>query len=362
MTRRHILAAHKWIGICLGVFWLLQALSGMALSYSSVLDTAAYPRQAAPPVTSEDFTRAASAALAEHPDHSLARLMLPQRDSRLIDAYVMTPQGETNRVRVLRATGRIMAEESWTKVAADMPGLRLVYLFHYGLLAGPTGHSIIGVSGLFLMVTAGIGIAIAWPSGRRWKPVLKPLAWKRSLAAYYSWHRALGVWCCLGLLLIASTGSALVWLPQIRLATGLTVPEPTAHGTAIAKAPAIDLAQATALAMQAVPEGSLYLVDMPSQGLARFRIRLREPGDPREFFGTTTVYVSADGNSLLKVSRRSDQNAGHKSLDALYALHTGEIWGPGGRMIIFASGLVMAVVCALGYTLWFRKNFPNRKK
>jgi len=100
--------------------------------------------------------------------------------------------------------------------------------------------------------------------------------------------------------------------------------------------------------MQAVPQGSLYLVDLPDPERARFRIRLREPGDPRELFGTTTVFVTADGGHLLKVSRRSDQTAGYRMLDAVYAFHTGEIGGAGGKMAVFATGLMLASLCVLG--------------
>lgn len=362
MTRRHLLAAHKWIGISLGVFWLLQALSGLALSYNSVLDTAAYPSQAAPPVTPEDFTRAASAAQAAYPDHTLTRLMLPQRNSRLIDAYVTTQLGETNRVRVLRASGRVMVAESWTKVDWDMPALRLVYLFHFGLLAGSTGHSIIGISGLFLMVTAGIGIAIAWPSGRRWKPVLKPIAWKRTLAAYYSWHRAVGVWFFPGLFAIASTGSMLVWMPQLRQATGLTASEPVTSAKASAIFSAQDIGKAAAVAMNAVPSGAIYMIDAPSPSHRWFRIRLREPGDPREWYGTSTVFVSVGAETPINVSHVSEQSAGYRLLDAVYAVHTGEIIGQAGRLIVFASGLAAAALCVLGYALWIRKKLPKNRR
>jgi uncharacterized iron-regulated membrane protein len=288
--------------------------------------------------------------------------MLPQQDSSLIDAYIVAGSGETTRLRILRQDERVLAEESWSEVRSDTPALRLVYRWHYDLLGSPAGHVMVGISGLFLMITAGLGIALSWPKGRKWKAILKPIPWKRSLPAYYSWHRALGLWCCLGLCVIASTGSALVWLPQIRLATGLTVSEPAAPGIASADVPAVDIRQAAALAMQAVPEGSLYLVDMPDQQHARFRIRLREPGDPRELFGTTTVYVSADGDHLLGVLHRSDQSAGHQLLDAVYALHTGEIGGPGGKILVFATGLVMVALCVLGYALWFRKKFAKRKR
>ncbi len=362
MTRRDLVTIHKWVGLCLGGFWLLQALSGMALTYTNFLDISAYPERLAQPVNPQDFSRAAAAVRAARPDAEVGRLMLPQRDSSLIDAYLTNASSETIRLRMSRESGRIVAEEAWSAVNTNMPALRFIYVFHHDLLSGPVGHIIVGISGLFLTVTAGIGLAIAWPRGRKWKAVLKPVPWKRSLPAYYSWHRALGVWCFSAIFVAASTGSTLVWLPEIRQATGLAVTEPAINSAALSESSALDVDRAVTLAMQAVPDGYVYLVDLPSQTHARFRIRLREPGDPREHFGTTTVYVSAYGKSLLKVSRRSDQSAGHQILDTIYALHTGEILGSGGKFIIFATGLALATLCALGYFLWFRKNPVKRNR
>lgn len=361
MMRRILVTIHKWVGICLGGFWLFQALSGMALTYTSVLDISAYPERPAQPVKPGDFSRAAAAVKAANPNSQVVRLMLPQRDSRLIDAYLTNTSSETTRLRVSRASGRIIAEESWSEVNTEMPALRFIYVFHHELLSGPVGHIVVGISGLFLTLTAGIGLAIAWPRGRKWKAVLKPVSWKRSLAAYYSWHRALGVWCFSAILVAASTGSILVWLPEIRQATGLAATEPATKRAELSELSALNVERAVTLAMQAVPEGRVYLVDLPSQTQGRFRIRLREPGDPREEFGTSTVYVSAVDNSLLAVSRRSDQSTGHQMADAIYALHTGEILGFGGRLIIFAAGLALTTLCALGFALWFRKK-PTKKK
>lgn len=109
--------------------------------------------------------------------------MLPQQDSSLIDAYIVGGSGETTRLRISRQSKQVIATESWSEIGKTTPALRHAYRWHYDLLGGPAGHVMVGISGLFLVITTGLGITLSWPKGQKWRMILRPIPWKRSLPA-----------------------------------------------------------------------------------------------------------------------------------------------------------------------------------
>jgi uncharacterized iron-regulated membrane protein len=355
MKRSRYATAHRWIGLALAAFWIVQALTGAALSYTDLLDREArppFPTVAAGP---QDYADAAASVAKAAPDAQITRLMMPQSNSAIIDVYVVTQRGEYDRVRVARDDMSISSDAPWGRVTPQTPWLRIAYMIHYDLLSGKTGHVIVGLSGIFLAITAVIGLKLSWPPNGKWRPILKPIAWKRSPAAYYSWHRAVGVWFSGILLIVAITGATLVWMPSIREATGTVVAEPAVSDAYEIGFDHAGIAAAARLAQATLPDAEIYLIDPPSQALNRYRVRMREPGEMRQFYGTTAVYVSADGSQVLQVSQATKGSTAYQVLDAVYALHTGEIFGIFGRTMLFLNAIALLFMVVLGFLLWDRK-------
>lgn len=361
MIRKRIATIHKWLGLTLMVFWLVQAATGLILTYTADLDYDAWPEPNGVEAEPDDFADAYLAAIDAYPDGFITRIMMPQAKSGVLDVYVTEPDGATKRVRVSSTSGAIIASESWTELDSDMPLLRITYLIHYELLSGPIGHILVGISGIFLGLTAVAGIYLGWPKGMQWRSVLKPTKWKRSIAAYYSWHRAIGLWVSSILLIVAITGAMLVWMPTIRTATNSVIVEPQITEDQPSTMSSERVAAALRLAQATLPQAEAYMLDPPSSTLNRYRVRMRQSGEMREFYGTTAVYIDSAATRVLDVYSPNDADFGFMLADSVYALHTGEFLGSVGRFIFFLNGLALIALSIIGSLLWYRKR-PKAKR
>lgn len=361
MARSTFAKVHKWVGLGLAAFWLLQAATGLVLTYVSVLDQEAWPSQTTP--TPAEFAGAYTAVQQTYPSLTISRVMLSQPDSRVLDVFGSNPAGEARRIRVDRESGNISSNANWNAIDSTTPITRIAYRLHYDLLSGTIGHTIIGISGVFLLLTALVGIYLAWPQKGRWRTILRPVKWKRSMASYYSWHRAIGMWFSLLLILVALTGAALVWMANIRTLTEVPDPEPAVAASLVdPMEPTQGIVLASQLAKNALPEGQIYLIDPPSPALNRYRVRMRLPGEAREFYGTTAVYVDASATRVLGVYKATEASVTGRVLDAAYALHTGEILGWFGRLLFFLNGVGVIGLSVLGTALWYRKRKPAKAR
>jgi uncharacterized iron-regulated membrane protein len=340
---------HRWIALTLGVLWLSQALTGLVMVYRWELDDAALAAPAVP------LDAAAVGARIEAIERDPAGLTVTSLwatggvDGRF-DLYVDDAAGDTDIVRV-DGRGRVLrtraSGEGFVPTAATL---------HQTLFAGDRGKLVVGISGVFLLVTIVMGLVLAWPArARQWRPALLPRGARPGAARRYAFHRAGGLW--IGVLALVSLGAGVLLTFESTLAgwlgTDATPPELAGIG-APAGAP-IGPAQAFTTALAQFPGSSLSGVSFPSQEQPWYRIRVRQPEEWRRVYGTSVVYVAAADGRVLRTEDALQAPAANAFMSNLYPVHTGEALGVMGRVFALVVGAWLLTMLVLGVGLWLAR-------
>ena len=344
---------HRWLALGCAVLWLSQAVTGLLMVYRWELDDAILPSPAATFDLEAVGARIADIERGPEPRKVTSLWATGGVDDRY-DLFVDDAAGRTDIVRIdgaghvlrTRPDGRDYAHVGLVPFAANL---------HQTLFAGDTGHVIVGLSGLVLLVTLGMGTVLALPRGARAKLVLWPGKLRPGAARRYGWHRALGLWLALPAFVLVTAGVMLVFDDPIERGLGADgTPAALQSVPAIAGAP-VPPARAIATALQQFPGAKLSGVSFPNADRAWYRIRVLQPGEWRRVYGTTTVYVAASDGRVLAAEDALSAPAARRFLDNLYPVHTGEAGGVLGRGLSFAVGAWLLGMLVLGVGLWWSR-------
>lgn len=115
------------------------------------------------------------------------------------------------------------------------------------------------------------------------------------------------------------------------------------------------IAQAIDRSLELYPRSSVAVVDYPTATAGWYRVRLLQEGEPERVFGTTIVYIDASSGAVVKQYDPFRLPLRYDVAASIYPLHTGEIFGPAGRILVQILGLTLLATLILGVTLWWRK-------
>ncbi len=351
---------HRWFGLGLSLFWLLQISAGVILIFAQEIEDLAIG--AAP---------AASAVDIDALSHSLMRLSayddtfhphsVFRRDGPLggFDVYLEDAAERTDVIR-LDGKGIPLSRRPYDHNYGDMTLIRLIGAFHQELFQGRTGTFIMGASGLMLIITLLMGLSLAWPQAGQWRAVLFPRRMHQPAAQWRAWHRALGLWG-IGLALVTiSAGVLQAYVdPILELFPADTdviiMPAPVAVRP-IVDAPGI--ASAIHIALDRHPGAIFSAVRLPEAATPWYRVRLIVPGDLYRLVGQTVVELTPEDGHILADRTLEMRSFGTRLTDLFYPIHTGEAGGLPGRLIAALIGIWALVMIGLGIGQWYLK--PRR--
>ncbi|PTQ13227.1 hypothetical protein CLG96_03655 [Sphingomonas oleivorans] len=357
MARRHWLLVHRWTALALGLHWLLLALTGFLLVFHREIETTWIG--AGSPVAGPVRVGPAIAAAQEALPGRVTRVVVQDMPVRALRVFVNV-RDVPHVVTVDAESSRILSATPLDGGASRTGIIRFIYVLHQQLLLGHNGELLVGASGLFLLLTALIGVWLGWPRRGQWKRTLWPRVAGKPWQKLYVLHRSAGLIVAVTLTLSAMTGAGMVWSKQLRQwlgAAGLAQP---ASSTVRSDAPVrLSPDGAVARALLAYPQAHFVRLDLPAPGAANFVVQMRQPGELRATFGTTAVSVDGrDGNVLWQ--RDARQAAwGDTVLDALFAVHNGEWLGVPGRILAALVGLLLLVTAGFGLGIWLLR--PARR-
>lgn len=344
---------HRWLGLAAALFWIIQAATGVLIVFHWEIDDATLGGRHA--ATNLSRIEARTAALA------------PPGSGRTI-ASIWTSAGFADRFDVTvvdqaRGSSRVVRVAGDGTVLRDRdddapPPTDLLVGIHQTLLGGDAGSWIVGTTGILLLTNLVFGLVAGWPKSRTWRRALVTIQTGPVIAKTYSWHRAVGLWGVLPAILLVAAGVLLVFkdgTAHLLGATPIAVsPRPGA--------PRIGLAMAVATAERGLPGSSLTAVTtLPSAANAIYRVRLLAPGELRRAFGTSTVDVDAVTGRILHIRWATEAPPATRFMDILYAVHTGEIAGPIGRLLVMAVGVWLVSMIIIGLLLWQRRSKAKRR-
>lgn len=357
MTRQRLLALHRWIGLALGLHWLLLAATGCILLFHREIEAgliATGPAIVGAPDVERSIAAARRAGATD-----ITRVMIQGEPVRMVRIFAKLDG--RSQILMIDASGDALLDATPAGGGTSRSGItRGIYKLHQQLLLGHNGELLVGASGLFLFATLIIGVKIGWPAHHRWRATLLPRLPGKSWQKLFLLHRSVGLLVAAPLLMSVTTGTAIIWSDAIRSALRDSGAATEAPGTvkgdgSIRIAPAAAIRTATA----AMPRARFSRIDLPQPGEPAYVVHLRQPGEPRAILGTSQVAVDGRSGAILWARDATEQRWGDRLLDALFAIHNGEWLGIGGRLIVLATGLGLLFIVGAGFSIWWQR--PARR-
>lgn len=356
---------HRWLGVGLGLWFVLVGLSGSLLVWREAIDAWLNPQwfQARAAGPALDAERIAEMARTTHALGRIERVRPPPAsggvyrlqiraaasrvESGRIEAFIDPADGALLGVRSL---------EAWRLEPAH--AMRLLYEFHRNLLLGEPGSNFVGTAGLLMMTSVLSGAVLAWPRTRERLRRLLAVSWRANAARVaLDLHRAGGVLIGAVLLLSTLTGFTLVYLNYVREAVGLlsrVEPFPVLPWRPADGSEPLTLAEQAARIGSTWPGHRIVELRLSERGLTGTLFWLRAEGDVHAMGDTIAWLHPVTGELLAERSPRT-RSAGESLMHWLLPLHVGSAFGTAGLVAMAIGGLLPLLLTVTGLWVWWRK-------
>ncbi|MFY9349643.1 PepSY-associated TM helix domain-containing protein [Sphingobium sp.] len=339
MSRPQWLRLHRYAGLVMALFLLVQAMTGALLLYRGPverwLDPAGQTSRAQGPAVSAG--QAMAAASTAFPDARVTRLFAPDASRATWFAHMARADGEAVYATVDPAGGAVLRAGGLSRFP-----LEATLQLHYRLLSGRAGMAVIALNGLALLLMAGSGLAYWWPK----RNPAKALAIRWTLSprlVLRQAHRTLGVVAAAFLILLSATGFLLVF-PDLVASGGGASP-------AVVSAAQVD--RDLALAQRAFPGAALRDIRI---GGDRLTVNFHAP--ERNARAVHVVPVALAGPRI--VSATPAQRNGALWMPLL-PIHTGDFLAPVGPPVWLLAALSLAALAISGPLLWWHAAAQRRR-
>lgn len=362
-TRKIWLNIHLYLGLTVGLAFVLLGLTGSALVFYIEIDEWLNPEIKLKKTSLEQpalaYETIYSALKVAHPERGKSwRLELPDHKNRMITARYYKPEETAHlafaplQVWVDPYTGKVVNSRFWGQYL-----MTWIYDLHYSLLSGITGRYVVAFLGLFVLVSLSIGIYLWWPSK---KNVKNAFTFKRRSSIQrkvYDIHKLSGIYGSILFIVIVGTG-AMLNFPEFKSVVNTISPpfKPTStESIATLDSQRLPIDEVVKIAKSRFPSASVKWIVTPNVETGSYRINLRQQGEPSDRFPKTNVWLNQYTGEILAVRDIKVDSAGDTFLRWLHPLHSGEAFGLTGRIIVFLSGLLPLVLFYTGTLRWLQK-------
>ncbi|NHZ79886.1 PepSY domain-containing protein [Massilia sp. CCM 8695] len=379
---------HLWAGLVFGTILVVLGLTGSALAWMHELDVLLNPAllQVAPPPgmapgaamrVAPATVQAATERLLRDPRYGRpSQLMFPERAGDVFVAWYRDPKQQASawKVAVSRqvmldpATLAVTGERTWGGFGFSRPQLMsTLFHIHRYLVAGETGKTVIGVTGVALLLLSITGIVLWWP--RMTAAAIKGALTVRHGGNWprfnFQLHRAGGFFAAPVLLVLAVSGvyfNMPQWVLPLVGAVATLAPAGKAANRSAADAAPIAPLEAMVAAQAQFPDARVSRLALPAKPGQPYEIRLRQPDELRAGDGATRVSIDAGDASVLRTVDPQRAAAGDRLLSWMFPLHTGEAFGIAGRTFISIFGVVPLMFFVTGLVIWIKLHRPKKRK
>lgn len=365
--KRALYKIHLWSGLCLIVFLLVQALSGAAISFRHELNRLLHPTVAvgdasAPRATLDEMT---TALARRFPEFEIERAMLPVEPIDPVWFRLISPGAVAPHFALVNPhTGEVLKHGSIIAFPCELA----LYL-HANLISGLPGQFIVGVMGVGLLVLSVTGIILWWPGIGNIAHRLKVRRSRVRAVVLLDWHTLIGAYALVGFVVLAFTGALIALRPflpaqNVPITAWLQQGENQAANADVrSDAARASMQGSVAWAAELLPGVGVSTVffetrdDVP----ALSSLLLRGEALPH-----TRAYheLILPGGSLAAaaLARYEDQSLGKRFLDWMLPIHSGEVFGMPGRLLMLLFGIGQAAVVFTGAWMWFEREKVRRKR
>ncbi|MBW3595794.1 MAG: PepSY domain-containing protein [Planctomycetes bacterium] len=364
--RRAWLTVHRWLGLTVGLLFVLLGLTGSLLVFDHAIDEWLNPNLlltegVGPRRPLAEAVAAAEAAYRGEPKQAAA-LSSPRVENGV---WIVWFQGGTeeepvfSQVYVDPYTAKVIGQRVWGE---DL--MSWIYKLHYTLHGGDFGETLVGVGGLIFMLSIGSGVYLWWPLWKNgWRAAF---AVRRGSRFNYDLHKTLGVLSAAILLVIAFTGVYMIfpeWVkPMVTALSEETLPPTDLESSGRPGRAPLTPEQAIAIGQKVYPDATFCHFHPPQGEDGVYEVAFRQPGEVQRSFGRTQLWIDARTGDIVAVRRPQDFTAADTFIAWQFPLHNGEAFGLIGRWIVFFTGFVPAILYTTGFLLWRRRRRSRRRQ
>lgn len=374
---------HRYAGLAMAAFLVIAGLTGSVLAFQSEIDAWLNPALFRSSGGADRLPVAEVIARAEQADPRFQVTYIKLAAS-LDESHELYGKPRTDpasgqsfelgydQVFMDPATGQLLGRRLWGACCFERSHLvPFLYKLHYSLhVPGNFGLWLMGIVALIWAFDCFVGAYLTLPrQAPRWQKWRGAWLVRSSAGGYrlnFDLHRAGGLWAW-GLLLVLAVSAVAfnlrkeVFEPVVSLFSPLT---PTMYDRPSAAQPVEARITFDEAAQSARAEAELrgwnsrveriYYSD--AQGM--FGVRLGEKDAAG--FGNPWLYVDGVDGHFIGADVPGSGTAGDLFVHIQYPLHSGQVAGIAGRIVICAAGLATAVLSITGVVIWLRKRRPGR--
>jgi uncharacterized iron-regulated membrane protein len=371
--RAALVRLHRWLGLATAAFLFVAGLTGSVIAFNHELDEWLNPALFHARSAGEPLSPFALAARLEREDPR-ARVTYFALESEPGHAYIFSVAGRLdpatgtprelgyNQVFLDPATGERLGERDWGAARLDRAHLiPFLYSLHYTLhLPERWGIWLMGGIALAWLLDCFVAFALTLPQrASYWKVKRGASPWRLN----YDLHRAGGLWLWALLLVVALSAVYLnlqyeVFRPVLGSVAKLT-PSPfelaQARARDAAAEPRVGYAEVVAKAREAARErGWVEPFDaFYSQEFGAYGVGFGDHHAPG--LGVPWIYFDDQDARTLAWTAPGEGTRGDVFMQWLLPLHTGNIIGLPGRILVCLLGLAVALLSVTGVVIWARK-------
>ncbi len=366
--RKLALILHRYVGVLFGLLILVIGVTGSALVFYKEIDRAINPhlfhvvpqgesasqtlRDRVSPDSALQIVRSA------YPDLKPSYIDLLQKPDAVYTVGMTSKKDEFIYAYVNPYSGAILGTQQWGRTL-----MTFVYDIHITLLAGEVGEKVVGICGLLLLLL-GVTGAILWPGWRK-LPSGFQIRWQAPWQLVnYDLHTVGGIVSVLFLLLIASTGAAMIFHEETEPAVYwlLQTPKPPAlTSTPQAGKSPLTLEEILHKADAALPEGKTTFISLATKPEGIVRVTKKLPQEIRPD-GRSRVYLDQYSGKVLRVENALTVPLGTRIMNGLFTLHTGIYGGLGMRILYIFVGLTPTVLFITGFVMWRQRQWAIARR
>ncbi|EDZ65993.1 PepSY-associated TM helix family [Nitrosococcus oceani AFC27] len=275
------------------------------------------------------------------------------------------------RVQLDPGSGKLVAEHFWGETLGT-----LIYSLHASLLTGIIwdrdmgliGFQTVTFLGLFLLISAAIGLYLWWPRTGTFLKAMRFQRQGRVTRTHFELHRLVGFYGSVILLVLAFTGFSFGYYDYLKPLVAAFSPVEAKHfkdpeglkSTPVPGTQPITIEQAVAIANQVFPNAELRWLATPEGPEGVYAIEKRQPGEANQRRPRSKVWVEQYSGEVLAVEDPNKFTAGETFFNLMWPLHNGQAFGFPGRLLWCLVGFVPLTLYITGLTLWLRKRRVRR--
>lgn len=380
--RKHWLAIHLWLGLCLGFLLSIYGVTGSVLVFHEEIDEW---------LNSELL-------IVKVPDHSAAyrplaaifeagRTAMPTQARHVFATYPRNAEAAFKlKYTVAEADGAV---ETWLEAVdpytAKVIGKRLqdrsdslipktfidvIFKLHYALLIKSHDVStvVVGLSSALLIISVLTGLIVWWPLTGRWRQALTVKRKSSAERLYYDLHKTAGFYTALVMLPVLFSGVYMVLphnvVPVLELFSPVTYRYWFRSTPPAGSAQTIGMDEAVAIALQRYPTGRPHFIYGAPTPTKTYTVCQNGVDAPGSLLHRRCTVIDRYSGKILDLDDPSlpSATAGEIFTHWQWPLHTCQAFGWTGRLLVFLTGLVCPLLFITGVIRWQQKRKAHQIK